>query len=278
MKTSKNKLVHWFIIGTFVSLYLMVSIISTIHVVSFFELSNYRWLAISLAIAFEVGAAASLASLVVMEKMNKTIVWALFWTLTLFQAMGNTYYAYDHLEGYQSWIELFGLMEENPIAQKRILAIISGAILPLVSLGFIKSLTDYLKPDPEKVEEAPEEVIEYSVDEEIEEAIAAIQEKKKSWDENIKVDSPELLEDPVEEIIEEEILENPDEPQENPDEPVNFFTKKPIKIKEKGKRNKIITEYRKEEIAKQENKGKKEDKYNKDGDKGLSPEFHNPQE
>jgi len=50
MKTSKNKLVNAFIIGTFVSLYLLVSIISTIHVIAFFKLSNPEWLAISLAI------------------------------------------------------------------------------------------------------------------------------------------------------------------------------------------------------------------------------------
>ena len=39
----KNKLVHNFIVGTFVSLYLLVSIISTIHVIDFFKLSNPTW-------------------------------------------------------------------------------------------------------------------------------------------------------------------------------------------------------------------------------------------
>ena len=71
---NKNKLVSRFIIGTFVSLYALVSIVSTIHVIDFFELSNPRWLAITLAIGFEIGAAASLASLIILDKMNKTIV------------------------------------------------------------------------------------------------------------------------------------------------------------------------------------------------------------
>ena len=44
------------------------------------------------------------------------------------------------------WIELFGLEEEEPIVQKRILSIVSGAVLPLVALGFIKSLVDYIRP------------------------------------------------------------------------------------------------------------------------------------
>jgi len=146
MQQEENKLTRNFIIGTFVTLYVMVSIISTIHVIDFFKLSNPEWLAITLALAFEVGAAASLASIIALKKMNKSIVWMLFFTLTLMQAMGNAYFAYMHLEGYQGWIELFGLVDNEPIEQKRILSIVSGAILPLVALGFIKSLVDYIKP------------------------------------------------------------------------------------------------------------------------------------
>jgi hypothetical protein len=160
----KNKLVHRSIIATFVSLYLLVSIISTIHVIEFFKLSNPQWLAISLAIAFELGAAASLASLVILDKMNKTLVWMLFGTITLMQMQGNMYYAFVHMENFQGWSELFGLIEEDIVYQKRVLSAVSGAILPLVALGFIKSLVDYIKPEPQvnavveevaKVEETP---------------------------------------------------------------------------------------------------------------------------
>jgi hypothetical protein len=152
----KNKLVNGFIIGTFVMLYILVSLISTIHVIDFFELSNPRGMAIALAIAFEVGAAASLASLITLDKMNKTLVWALFIAITAMQMQGNMYYAFQNLEDYQSWIELFNLVEEEPLFQKRILSLVSGAILPLIALGFIKSLVDYIKPDAEvKVIEEP---------------------------------------------------------------------------------------------------------------------------
>ena len=148
----KTRATHYFIIGSFVTLYLLVSIISTIHVVDFFKLSNPTWLAISLAIGFEVGAAASLASIIVLDKMNKGIVWGLFILLTAMQAMGNTYYAFSHLENFTGWVELFGLQEEDLIYQKRMLAIISGAVLPIVALGFIKSLVDYIKPEEPKAE------------------------------------------------------------------------------------------------------------------------------
>lgn len=147
----KNKLVHRFIIGTFVSLYLLVSVISTIHVIEFFKLSNPYWLAVSLAIAFELGAAASLASLIILDKMNKTLVWMLFGTITLMQMQGNMYYAFVHMENFQGWSELFGLIEEDIIYQKRVLSAVSGAILPLVALGFIKSLVDYIKPESQSL-------------------------------------------------------------------------------------------------------------------------------
>ena len=182
----KDKLVHRFIIGTFVSLYLLVSIISTIHVIEFFKLSNPYWLAVSLAIGFELGAAASLASLIILDKMNKTLVWMLFGTITLMQMQGNMYYAFVHMENFQGWSELFGLIEEDIVYQKRVLSAVSGAILPLVALGFIKSLVDYIKPQPgslvkeevkieeeTKIEETREEKFTYT-SEELEEA--------KEWD------------------------------------------------------------------------------------------------
>jgi hypothetical protein len=145
-----SKITHLFVIGIFTSLYLLTSIISTWHVVDFFEMSNYLSMAICLAVAFEMGAAASLASIIVLDKMNKGIVWMLFILLTLFQMMGNVYYAYVHLENFTGWIELFGLQDYDIIMQKRVLAILSGAILPLVALGFIKALVDYIRPSDDK--------------------------------------------------------------------------------------------------------------------------------
>ena len=160
----KPNLIRGFIISTFVSLYLIVSIISTIHVIDFFRLSNPNWLAVSLAIAFEIGAAASLASLIALDKMNKTLIWFLFILLTAMQMMGNTYYAFTNLENYQSWVELFGLVDEEPIFQKRMLSLISGAILPLVALGFIKSLVDYIRPSEETLAEDSKEETQKTAD------------------------------------------------------------------------------------------------------------------
>lgn len=154
---NKDKLVRNSIVGIFVALYFCVSIISTIHVIDFFSLSNPYWLAVSLAVAFEMGAAASLAAIIILDKTNRGIVWFLFILLTAMQCMGNMYFAYDNAHDYQSWMELFSLNEEEPIFQKRILAIISGAILPVIALGFIKSLVDYIRPSKKLTEKVESE-------------------------------------------------------------------------------------------------------------------------
>lgn len=224
---NKDKLVNGFIIGTFVSLYLLVSIISTIHVIDFFELSNPRWMAITLAIGFEIGAAASLASLIVMKKMNKTLVWALFITITAMQINGNLYYAFINMQDYQNWVELFNLLEWEPLAQKRLLAAVSGAILPLVALGFIKSLVDYIKPEEELD----------VTDEQLDEITAEINnslEKKTKVDsqipvEEIEVNEPEIVNANPLDLSEQDVetmldaIENPPAPNEKLKEEVNKF-------------------------------------------------------
>lgn len=208
---TQKTLVNRFVISTFVLLYLCVSIISTIHVIDFFSLSNPYWLAVSLAIAFELGAAASLASLIALDKMNKTIVWILFFVITAMQMQGNMYYAFKNLQNYTEWIQLFNLVEEDPLYQKRILAFVSGAILPLVALGFIKSLVDYIKPTEEKiVKEVP-----MSIEENVEsmrkvvDSYDNLQEEIKDWDSTLMDGlEDESIEEAVEHIDTEDTAEN----------------------------------------------------------------------
>ncbi len=140
-------------IGTFVSLWVLVSTVSTFHAVEFFGLSNNPFFSWCIAIGFEIGAMASLGGLVI-SRGSKTLVWILFIILTIFQIHGNMYWAWSHAGDISEWVKLFDLVDEEPEFQKRIFAFISGGILPIVSLGFIKSLMDYLNPD--KLEEKKE--------------------------------------------------------------------------------------------------------------------------
>ena len=163
MRTIKQRLVHLGIIGVFVALYFLVATISMINSVEFFDLAHGRTMSWSLALGFELGAAASLAAIVILHKTNRAMVWFLFLLLTAFQMMANSYHAFANLENYMGWIELFGLENEEPLFQKRLLAIVSGAVLPVVALGFIKSLVDYIRPDTEEFQptKKPAKVEEY---------------------------------------------------------------------------------------------------------------------
>lgn len=153
MENKKSNTLVWLIIISFLLVPLVVSVVSTIHVINFFALSNGFALALTLALAFEIGALSALAGLVALGKINKNVVWFIFIILTFFQMMGNTYYAYDLLtikmqtdpDLIRNWTELFGLMEEDQIIVKRIISILSGAILPIVSLSFLDLLVDYIR-------------------------------------------------------------------------------------------------------------------------------------
>jgi len=153
----RDNIIKYTIISVFVSLYFLVATISMIHSIKFFDLSNSPSMSITLSVAFELGQVAALCGILILDKTSKGIVWFLFLLLTSMQIMSNVYYSYVNLGDYKAWSELFGLVEEDPIFQKRVLSIISGGILPIVALGFIKSLVDYLKPQP--VENQPTETV-----------------------------------------------------------------------------------------------------------------------
>ena len=150
-----NNLIKYVIISVFITLYLIVSTISMIHSIDFFGLSNSNGMALALATAFEIGQVAALCVILILYKANRFVIWFLFLLLTSMQIMSNVYFSFKYLGDYSQWAELFGLGEEEPLFQKRMLSIISGGVLPVVALGFIKSLVDYLKPtesEPEKIE------------------------------------------------------------------------------------------------------------------------------
>jgi len=165
MSTNQQKS-HWGIISAFMIVPLITSVVSTIHVVSFFELSNYYILSLILALAFELGALSALAGLVVMDKINKSVIWFIFILLTAFQMVGNTYYAFDttstklltEVSLIKNFSELFGFVNENAddvIFIKRMIAIITGGVLPVISLSFLHLLMSYvskteMKPEAEK--------------------------------------------------------------------------------------------------------------------------------
>ena len=134
---------------------LICSTISSIHIIRFFELSNYYYLALTLAMSAEIGALAALFGLTSLGRVNKAVVWFIFVLLTLYQIIGNVYFSFDELgihisknsKFINSFTELFGLStEENSdvIVVKRIISVVEGIFLPLTSLSFLHLLVGYI--------------------------------------------------------------------------------------------------------------------------------------
>lgn len=135
----------------FAILYISVAFVSTFHAISFFELANNLWIAIMLAITFEIGQAAVLFSILINESgKNKIIPWVLMCVLTLVQILGNVYSSYKYLITNSSDLlryfkEPIFVWTEMPDAQCNvILTYIVGAILPIVSLLMTSMVTNYI--------------------------------------------------------------------------------------------------------------------------------------
>lgn len=148
-------------------LYIAVGFVSTYHAISFFEISNAGWLAVILAIAFEIGQAAVLFSLLT-SKSKRTMPWVLMGVLTLVQVLGNVYSSYsymilNHPDEVKYFIDsvLFYLQDPDPKANQVMISYITGAILPIVSLCMTSMVIDAAElnkePDNSTDEETDEE-------------------------------------------------------------------------------------------------------------------------
>jgi hypothetical protein len=143
-------------------LYISVALVSTYHAVYFFGLANVSWIAVMLAITFEIGQAAVLFSILTNATGKRKILpWILMITLTLVQVLGNVYSSYKYLiTNSESLLRYFKepifVWMDLPDAQANvILTYIIGAILPIVSLLMTGMMTNYLgksEDEPEKLD------------------------------------------------------------------------------------------------------------------------------
>lgn len=129
-------------------LYLSVGFVSVYHAISFFSISNEYWLAIILAIAFEIGQAAVLFSLLV-NKEQKIMPWVLMSVLTLVQVLGNVYSSYQYAAihsmneiKYFTDSVLFFIQDPDPQVNQVMISYITGAILPIVALCMTSMIVD----------------------------------------------------------------------------------------------------------------------------------------
>ena len=141
-------------------LYIAVGFVSTYHAIAFFAISNSNWLAVILAVAFEVGQAAVLFSLLT-SKTKKIMPWILMGVLTLVQVIGNVFSSYQYMMinntdqiKYFTDSVLFFLQDPDPKVNQVMISYITGAILPIVSLCMTSMVVGAAELD--KIEEKEE--------------------------------------------------------------------------------------------------------------------------
>ena len=129
-------------------LYLSIGTVSVYHAISFFSISNSYWLAVVLALAFEIGQAAVLFSLLV-NKSKKTMPWILMCVLTLVQVLGNIYSSYQYAAlnspeeiKYFTDSVLFFVQDPDQQVNQVMISYITGAILPIVALCMTSMIVD----------------------------------------------------------------------------------------------------------------------------------------
>ena len=131
---------------------LLVAAISISHVVSWYDMANPISWAIYLSIAVEIAAMTALSAASV--KVKGFSVWMVFGIVTFIQFMGNIFFSYKEINlndvNFKSWVELvspifdmMGLDSSDPITHKRWLALLTGGLLPLISLTCLHFFIKY---------------------------------------------------------------------------------------------------------------------------------------
>jgi len=152
-----------FYIILFAILWLITAFSSFFHAVEFFELSNITWMGIILALAFEIGQAAVLMSILTSPNDRKKYTpWILMCILTLVQIIGNVYSSYKYImlnspENLRFFKEPIFIWTDLPDDQATvIITYVSAAILPIIALLMTSMVTNYLTDESEKESENKE--------------------------------------------------------------------------------------------------------------------------
>lgn len=137
---------------------LSVAIISISHVVGWYDLGNPINWAIYLSVAVEVAALSSIAASSV--RVKGFSVWFVFIIVTLIQFIGNIYFSYTEIDvtskEFKDWAELtlplFDSFSDTSdlVAQRRLLAVLEGGLLPLISLTCLHFFIKYGDRDLEQ--------------------------------------------------------------------------------------------------------------------------------
>lgn len=153
------------IVTSFLIPILLVAFVSISHVTTFYNTSNPLTWAIYLSVAVEVAALAALAG--VSAKFGK-FIYIPFGIVTLIQFVGNFFYSYSYINPsgpqFIEWVDMvsaffepIGIDPTDTVAHRRMLAFLTGGLIPFISLTFAHMLIVYAgKIQTEKTESPTE--------------------------------------------------------------------------------------------------------------------------
>ena len=139
------------IVTSFLIPILLVAFVSISHVTTFYGLSNpFSW-AIYLSVAVEIAALAALAG--ISAKFGR-FIYIPFGIVTIIQFVGNFFYSYSFINPtsveFMNWVDMIsgifepmGVEPDNYVAHRRILAFLTGGMIPFISLTFAHMLIVY---------------------------------------------------------------------------------------------------------------------------------------
>ncbi len=193
------------LIVLFTVLYSLSAFVSGFHAIEFFSLANPYWLALLLAITFEIGQAAVLFYLLQTKRkfnikdFGSYGPWILMLVLTITQCMGNIYSSHMYMvqhntENIQYFTDsvLFFVKDPDPKVNVVFIDYIVGFLLPIVALAMTSMV----------VEISEDKSIKNEVNEEKEEQPVEIKEPVKEMEEQ----PVNIQEEPV---IKEEVKQEP---------------------------------------------------------------------
>lgn len=161
---TRQKRIDSNLLYVFLSVPLLSSVMSAIHLVNMVKLGNPMFMAIALAVTFELGSIVSFVAMSknILKKLKKEALYIIFAILFLLQAFGNVYSSFDYIRRTllvdPTWLTSFREMFFNAMditSTKLILACLIGLPIPLISLILLKSAIDYFSADAD-VEPSPE--------------------------------------------------------------------------------------------------------------------------
>lgn len=125
---------------------ILISFISALHMFEFFLMANPPFMAIVLAVSYEILNIAVLVAIwqfSVMSRGTRVFIWTALIALVALLVIGNCYANYLHLdpEAISKFAAQWGL--PNDVTTSRVLALLHGSLLPLTTVAFVKAVANY---------------------------------------------------------------------------------------------------------------------------------------